>query len=44
MSNFDDFDPLRLEPNVALEFLQPGKPIPGDADSGHTAGLEGDDR
>ena len=32
VSNFDDYDPLRLEPNIALEFLQPGMPIPGDAD------------
>ena len=32
MSNFDDFDPLRLERNVAVEFLRPGEPIPADAD------------
>jgi adenosylcobyric acid synthase len=31
ISNFDDFDPLRLEPNVDLLFLNPGTPIPGDA-------------
>ncbi len=32
ISNFDDFDPLRLEPNVELEFLTLGQPIPTDAD------------
>ena len=32
ISNFDDFDPLRLEPNVEVEFLAPGEPIPADAD------------
>jgi len=31
ISNFDDFDPLRLEPGVNLTFLKPGSPIPGDA-------------
>ena len=31
ISNFDDFDPLRLEPSVSLVFLKPGEPIPGDA-------------
>jgi adenosylcobyric acid synthase len=31
ISNFDDFDPLRLEPGVDLVFLKPGEPIPGDA-------------
>jgi adenosylcobyric acid synthase len=32
ISNFDDFDPLRLEPNVEVEFLTLGQPIPTDAD------------
>jgi adenosylcobyric acid synthase len=32
ISNFDDFDPLRLEPNVDVEFLTIGQPIPADAD------------
>jgi adenosylcobyric acid synthase len=32
ISNFDDFDPLRLEPNVEVEFLTLGQPIPADAD------------
>ena len=31
IANFDDFDPLRLEPHVDLAFLRPGEPIPGDA-------------
>lgn len=32
VSNFDDFDPLRMEPGVDLRFLRIGEPIPGDAD------------
>jgi adenosylcobyric acid synthase len=31
ISNFDDFDPLGLEPNIELVFLRPGQPIPGTA-------------
>jgi adenosylcobyric acid synthase len=31
IANFDDFDPLRLEPGVDLVFLRPGEAIPGDA-------------
>ena len=31
ISNFDDFDPLRLEPSIDLTFIRPGTPIPGDA-------------
>jgi adenosylcobyric acid synthase len=31
ISNFDDFDPLRLEPGVELVFIRPGEPIPGNA-------------
>jgi adenosylcobyric acid synthase len=31
ISNFDDFDPLRLEPGVDLVFIRPGEPIPSDA-------------
>ena len=30
IANFDDFDPLRLEPGVDLVFLGPGEPVPGD--------------
>ena len=30
IANFDDFDPLRLEPGVDLVFLGPRQPIPGD--------------
>ncbi len=32
IANFDDLDPLRLEPGVTLELIQPGEPLPGDAD------------
>ncbi|HKR86553.1 MAG TPA: cobyric acid synthase [Phenylobacterium sp.] len=32
IANFDDFDPLRAEPEVALTFIPPGQPMPGDAD------------
>ncbi|MGJ4995052.1 cobyric acid synthase [Bradyrhizobium sp. HKCCYLS3077] len=31
ISNFDEFDPLRLEDGIDLQFLRPGMPIPGDA-------------
>jgi len=31
IANFDDLDPLRLEPGVTLELVQPGSPLPGDA-------------
>jgi adenosylcobyric acid synthase len=32
IANFDDFDPLRAEPAVALSFVPPGQALPGDAD------------
>ena len=32
IANFDDFDPLRAEPNVAFSFVAPGSPLPRDAD------------
>ncbi|WP_202620513.1 cobyric acid synthase [Methylocystis heyeri] len=31
ISNFDDFDPLKAEPGVALAFTPPGAPLPADA-------------
>ncbi|MDX1434447.1 MAG: cobyric acid synthase, partial [Gammaproteobacteria bacterium] len=31
IANHDDFDPLRLEPNVALSMVRAGDAIPGDA-------------
>jgi len=32
IANFDDLDPLRLEPSVNLSFVGPGEAIPGDTD------------
>ncbi len=32
IANFDDLDPLRQEPGVTVEFVPPGKALPGDAD------------
>jgi adenosylcobyric acid synthase len=32
IANFDDLDPLSMEPTVKLVFVRPGEPIPGDAD------------
>jgi adenosylcobyric acid synthase len=32
IANFDDLDPLAHSPDVTLEIVQPGNPIPGDAD------------
>jgi adenosylcobyric acid synthase len=31
IANFDDLDPLRLEPGVSLSFVQPGEPVPADS-------------
>jgi adenosylcobyric acid synthase len=28
IANFDDFDPLRMEPSVRLVFVKPGEPLP----------------
>jgi len=28
ISNFDDLDPLRLEPGVSVEIIEPGRPLP----------------
>ncbi|MEM7000559.1 MAG: cobyric acid synthase [Pseudomonadota bacterium] len=33
LANFDDVDPLRLEPDVNFEFIPPGRPLPRDADA-----------
>ena len=33
MANFDDVDPLTLDPAVQFEFIKPGQPIPQDADA-----------
>ncbi|MFT3729844.1 MAG: cobyric acid synthase [Hyphomicrobium sp.] len=32
ISNFDDLDPLRNEPGVSIELIEPGRPLPLDAD------------
>ncbi|MEC7259522.1 MAG: cobyric acid synthase, partial [Pseudomonadota bacterium] len=32
MANFDDLDPLASEPDVTVEIIQQGRPLPGDAD------------
>ncbi len=32
IANFDEFDPLRAEPEVDFAFVAPGAPLPGDAD------------
>ena len=31
IANFDDLDPLKQEPGLAVEMVLPGRPIPGDA-------------
>lgn len=32
IANFDDLDPLTSEPNISVEIIEPGRPLPGDAD------------
>jgi adenosylcobyric acid synthase len=32
IANFDDFDPLKLEPSIELVMVRPGEPLPGDSD------------
>jgi adenosylcobyric acid synthase len=32
IANFDDLDPLRHEPDIDVQFINPGEPLPGDAD------------
>lgn len=32
IANFDDLDPLRAEPDVTVEMIPSGQPLPGDAD------------
>jgi adenosylcobyric acid synthase len=32
IANFDDLDPLKMEPGVSVEMLGTGQPIPGDVD------------
>jgi len=32
IANFDDLDPLAAEPDVSIEIIEAGRPLPGDAD------------
>ncbi|MBJ3761794.1 cobyric acid synthase [Maribius pontilimi] len=32
IANFDDLDPLAAEPDVTIDLIAPGRPLPGDAD------------
>lgn len=32
IANFEDLDPLRMEPDVELRIIEPGDPLPADAD------------
>ncbi|WP_334061360.1 cobyric acid synthase [Limimaricola cinnabarinus] len=32
IANFDDLDPLSAEPDVSVVMIEPGRPLPGDAD------------
>ena len=32
IANFDDLDPLAAEPDVAIDMVEPGRPLPADAD------------
>jgi adenosylcobyric acid synthase len=32
IANFDDLDPLAMEPRVSVEIIEPGRPLPADAD------------
>ncbi|UXX82704.1 cobyric acid synthase [Roseovarius pelagicus] len=31
IANFDDLDPLSAEPNVSVQIIKPGQPLPGDS-------------
>ncbi|WP_375687253.1 cobyric acid synthase [Pseudooceanicola sp. LIPI14-2-Ac024] len=32
IANFDDLDPLATEPGISVQIIEPGRPLPGDAD------------
>ena len=40
MANFDDLDPLSAEPDVSVEIIPAGRPLPGDADLVSAAGQQ----
>ena len=40
ISNFDDLDPLRAEPDVEVRFIPPGQPLPREADAIILAGTK----
>ena len=44
IANFDDFDPLRFEPEVQLEFIAPGSAAAARCGPHHPARQQGDDR
>jgi len=31
IANFDDLDPLKLDPKISIQLVNPGQPLPGDA-------------
>ena len=44
IANFDDFDPLRMEPGVRLVFVRAGEPLPATPTLSSCPGSQGDDR
>lgn len=32
IANFDDLDPLSADPDITVDIIEPGRPLPGDAD------------
>ena len=44
IANFDDLDPLRLEPSLRVVMVEPGRALPGECRSGDPARLKGHNR